>query len=216
MRAPGEAPATPEAIEARSFAIIDAELRERGFGFSDAAAPVVKRVIHATADFEYAESLFFSDGAITEGRRALECGCPVVTDTRMAFSGINKKALGALGGAAHCLIGDGDVADRARREGCTRSRVAVDKASERWPEGIYVVGNAPTALIRICELIREGRLRPRLVIGAPVGFVNVVESKEMLMECAVPRIVARGRKGGSNVAAAICNALLYGLKSDVS
>lgn len=199
----------PDEIERRSFAIITAELGDTDF--PEKALPVVKRVIHTTADFDYARTLYFSDGAIAEGVKALREGCSIVTDTQMARAGINGKALYALGGEVHCHIANTDVAETAKREGCTRSRAAVDKAAAMWGDVVYAVGNAPTALIRICELVAAGSLRPRLVIGVPVGFVNVVESKELLMECGVPCIVARGRKGGSNVAAAICNALLYSI-----
>lgn len=199
----------PDEIEARSFAIISDELERLNLVPAAAVAPVVKRVIHATADFDYARNLVFSEGAVVRGIEALRSGCPIVTDTQMARAGINAKALGSVGGAVHCHIADGDVAEAAERDRGTRSRAAVDKAAGLWPDAVYAVGNAPTALIRICELFREGVLRPRLVIGVPVGFVNVVESKELLMRCGAPYIAALGRKGGSNVAAAICNALLY-------
>lgn len=200
---------TPEDIEKRSFAIITEELNALGLRVPDEIAPVVKRVIHTSADFDYARNLVFSEGAVTKGIDALRNGCAVVTDTEMAKAGINKRALRALGGDAHCYIADADVAETARTAGCTRSRAAVDKAAGLRNEGIYVVGNAPTALIRICELIRQEKLRPALIVGVPVGFVNVVESKELLLETNAPYIVAKGRKGGSNIAAAICNALIY-------
>lgn len=209
MSAPDGEAVAPEEIERRSFQIIAEELAARGLAFSDEVLPVVMRVIHTTADFEYADSLHFSRDAIRLGTDALRAGRPIVTDTQMARAGINKQALAALGGEVHCHIADADVAEAARAGGVTRSRAAADKAAGLHPDAVYAVGNAPTALIRLCELIREGRLRPRLVIGVPVGFVNVVESKELLMATDVPHIVARGRKGGSNVAAAICNALLY-------
>lgn len=199
----------PEEIERRSFDIISEELRSRGIALDEETAPVVKRVIHTTADFEYADTLRFSKEAMAGALTALREGCPIITDTQMARSGINGGALRDVGGATHCYIGDEDVAKAARTGGGTRSRAAVEKAAKLWSKGIYVVGNAPTALIRICELVKENRLRPRLVVGVPVGFVNVVESKEMLMKTGVPYIVAVGRKGGSTVAAAICNALLY-------
>lgn len=208
MKTPGTDLA-PEDIERRSFEIISKELAGLGLSLADEVAPVVKRVIHATADFDYARNLRFTGDAAAKGVAALRNGCPIVTDTQMARAGINKKALRDLGGEAHCYIADDDVAETARRNRCTRSRAAVDKAAGLWPEGVYVVGNAPTALIRICELINAGHLQPRLVVGAPVGFVNVIESKQLLMQYDVPHIVAIGRKGGSNVAAAICNALLY-------
>lgn len=200
----------PGEIEKRSFEIITAEL-----GDTDLPAevlPIVKRVIHTTADFDYARTLFFSDGVVEKGREALRSGCPVVTDTTMARSGINAGALEKFGAAAHCHIGDPDVREAALRDNCTRSRAAVDKAVELWGDAVYVVGNAPTALLRLCELMQQGRVRPKLVVGVPVGFVNVVESKELLLSTDAPRIVARGRKGGSNVAAAIVNALLYTLQ----
>lgn len=200
---------TPEEIERRSFEIITRELDDMNIALSEDTASVVKRVIHTTADFEYAHTLLFSNDAVARGIEALREGRPIVTDTQMAKSGINGRALQTLNSAVHCHIADPDVAELAREKRCTRSKAAADKAAGLWKDAIYVIGNAPTALIRICELIREGALHPRLVIGVPVGFVNVVESKEMLMECGVPYIVARGRKGGSNVAAAICNALLY-------
>ena len=199
-------PVLPEEIEARSFAIIAAELGH--LSLPEEYTPVVKRVIHATADFEYARSLHFSPGVVPAALRALKEGRHIVTDTTMAAAGINKSALAAFGGEVHCLIGDPDVARSALERGTTRSRAAVDKAAAMWPDAIYVVGNAPTALIRIVELVREARLEPAFVVAVPVGFVNVVESKEAVLLGKTPCIVARGRKGGSNIAAAICNALL--------
>lgn len=197
----------PEEIERRSFAIIGEELA--GTVLDPKLEPIIKRVIHTTADFDYARNLVFSGTAVEAGLTALRGGSVVVTDTRMAMAGINKRACEAHGCEVHCLIGDADVAESARRGNVTRARAAVDKAAGKWGDAVYVVGNAPTALIRIHELIRTGALRPSLVVGAPVGFVNVVESKELLLRTDVPHIVARGRKGGSNVAAAIVNALLY-------
>lgn len=197
----------PEEIEARSFAIIAAEMGE-----VDAAPeelPVLRRVIHTTADFDYVENLWFSPGAALAGLEALRRGADILTDTNMALAGVNKAALARLGGAARCFMADPDVAAAAKKNGTTRAAASMDKACA-LPEGLIIaIGNAPTALLRVRELIGEGRLRPSLVIGAPVGFVNVVESKELLWASGVPCIVARGRKGGSNVAAAICNALLY-------
>ena len=199
----------PEEIERRSFEIITRELG--GIAFPDDIALVVKRVIHTTADFDYARNLRFSGDAVAAGMAALRDGCAIITDTQMARSGINKKACAANGCAVHCYVADEDVAQTAKQNGTTRSRAAVDKAAALWPDGIYVVGNAPTALIRIHELIRDGVFRPRLVVGVPVGFVNVVESKELILSSPAPHIIALGRKGGSNVAAAIINALLYQL-----
>ena len=197
----------PEEIEKRSFAIIGEELGAHSL--SPGQEAVLKRVIHTTADFDYAKNLVFSLGAVERGIEALKAGATIVTDTQMARSGINKAALKQLGGEALCFIADEDVAKAARNQATTRAHAAVEKAADLGKPLIFAVGNAPTALIRICELIAAQRLSPLLVIGAPVGFVNVVESKELLLETAVAHIVTRGRKGGSNVAAAICNALLY-------
>ncbi|MCC8115984.1 MAG: precorrin-8X methylmutase [Planctomycetes bacterium] len=208
----------PDEIERRSFAIIGEELdRLRTIDPASVSSltpeteAIVKRVIHTTADFDYARNLYFSPGAVVAGLDAFRNGAPVVTDTTMALSGINKQAAGKLGVEAHCLIADREVRESAAAAGTTRSRAAVDVAAERWPDAVYVIGNAPTALLRIRELIRDGRLTPRLVVGVPVGFVNVVESKDALIGRETTCIVARGRKGGSNVAAAIVNAFLYTL-----
>lgn len=199
--------ALPQEIERRSFAIITKELGDRVLDPDE--APIIKRVIHTTADFDYAQSLVFANGAVAAGLAALGAGASIVTDTQMARAGINKAALAALGGEALCFMGDEDVAQAAREQGTTRSSACMDKAALAAPGAVFVVGNAPTALLRLCTLLEEGRIHPSLIIGVPVGFVNVVESKERLLTLPVPAIVARGRKGGSNVAAAICNALLY-------
>lgn len=197
---------SPVEIEKRSFEIIAQELPHP---VDESIAPVVKRVIHATADFDYADSLYFSEGAIDAALAALRGGATIVTDTAMALAGINKAALQRHGCAARCFIADEDVASAAAARGITRSAAAVEKAAALEGPLVFAVGNAPTALVRLCEMMGEGKVRPRLVIGVPVGFVNVIQSKEMLMDSDVPCIVARGRKGGSTVAAAICNALLY-------
>ena len=196
----------PEQIEARSFAIMEQELAHP---VDASLAPIVKRVIHTTADFDYADALCFSEGAVDRALDAIRDGAVFVTDTTMALSGINKAALSRHGCEARCFIGDADVAEAAKRGNTTRAVQAMEKAARLDAPLIFAIGNAPTALIRLYEMIREGRLDPRLVIGVPVGFVNVVQSKELIMTAGVPYIVARGRKGGSNVAAAICNALLY-------
>ncbi len=199
----------PGDIEKRSMHIIEAECESRGILLDPATAPVVKRVIHTTADFEYAQNMVFSNGGFEAGLDALHGGANIFTDTKMAFAGINKAALGKLGCAVRCFISDDDIADAAQRDGTTRAVASVNKAAGYGDGSIFVIGNAPTALIRIYELIEEKRLSPALVVGVPVGFVNVVESKELILQSAVPAIVARGRKGGSNVAAAIVNALSY-------
>lgn len=197
----------PMEIEARSFEIITELLGENQP--DPETAPVVKRVIHTTADFEYRENLVFSEHAVRQGIEALRQGCHIVTDTHMAMAGINKTVLGRLGGEVHCFMSDPDVAEEAKRHGITRAAVSMERAAALDKPCIFAIGNAPTALIALKELMDAGKVRPALIIGVPVGFVNVVESKEQILGCDVPYIVARGRKGGSNVAAAICNAMLY-------
>lgn len=197
----------PMEIEKRSFAIITELLGDKQPSPENEA--VVKRVIHTTADFDYADNLIFSEGAVAKGIEALRNGCDIVTDTKMALAGINKTILTKLGGTAHCFISDEDVAAEAKERGVTRALVSMEKAAKLEKPCIFAIGNAPTALVSLKELMEAGKLRPALIIAVPVGFVNVVESKELILQSAVPHIVARGRKGGSNVAAAICNALLY-------
>ena len=196
----------PADIEERSMEIIGQELGERVFPADQ--LPVIKRVIHTSADFDYADNLVFSAGAVEQGVAAIKGGCTIVTDTQMAFSGVNKRVLEKFGGKAVCFMSDPDVAAEAKERGETRATVSMERAAALEGPVILAVGNAPTALVRACQLMDEGKFRPALVIGVPVGFVNVVESKELLLTMDVPHIVARGRKGGSNVAAAICNALL--------
>lgn len=199
----------PKDIEKRSFEIITELLGSRRLDPEN--EPVIKRVIHTTADFDFADSLVFSPHAVEQGLRALRAGCDIVTDTQMAKAGISKPALEKLGGQVHCFMSDADVAQEAQKRGLTRAAVSMERAAALQKPCIFAVGNAPTALLRLRELIDDGRLAPALVIGVPVGFVNVVESKEQILSASVPHIVARGRKGGSAVAAAICNALLYQL-----
>jgi precorrin-8X/cobalt-precorrin-8 methylmutase len=202
----------PRDIERRSFEIITEELGDRKF--PPLQEGIIKRCIHTSADFEYADSLCFSEGAVEKALEAIKNGASIVTDTQMGRSGINKKALARYGGQVYCFISDEDVAQQAKEEKTTRARVSMDKAAALGEPLIFAIGNAPTALVRLYELIQEGRLKPELVIGVPVGFVNVVQSKELIMKTSVPYIVARGRKGGSNIAACICNALLYGINDD--
>ena len=197
----------PADIEKRSFAIITEELGGRTF--PDGIAEVVKRVIHTSADFDYADNLCFSPNAVEKAKAALEAGATIVTDTNMALAGISKGTLAQLGGKAVCLMADEDVAREAKARGVTRATVSMEHAAKLEDPLIFAIGNAPTALIRLHELIEEGAVSPALVIGVPVGFVNVVESKELFLGGDTPYIIARGRKGGSNVAAAIVNALMY-------
>lgn len=201
----------PADIEARSFEIISAELAERGVALDPENELVIRRVIHTSADFEYAQSLEFSEHATAIGVAALRGGCSVVTDTKMAAAGINKRVLARFGGEVYNFISDADVAEEAKARGLTRSAVCMERAAALGKPLIYAVGNAPTALIRLYEMLQAGQMEtlPTLIVGVPVGFVNVVESKELICELDVPHIVARGRKGGSNVAASIVNALLY-------
>lgn len=198
----------PDEIERRSMEIIESEL---SVPIPPENKAVVKRVIHCTADFDYARNLVFSEGAVEKALSTLKGGCTIVTDTQMAKSGINKTAAGKLGCEVLCFMSDPDVAEIAKKRGCTRAVASMEKASRLGGPLVFAIGNAPTALLRIREMMDEGTLRPELVIGVPVGFVNVVESKEAIMETNVPYIVAKGRKGGSNVAAAIVNALMYQL-----
>lgn len=197
----------PMDIERRSFEIITEELGDKVL--LPGTEPIVKRCIHTSADFDYADNLCFSENAVERALEAIKNGACIVTDTQMAKSGINKKALARYGGEVYCFMSDEDVAKIAKEQGSTRATACMDKAAALDKKLIFAIGNAPTALVRLYELIEEGRLSPELIIGVPVGFVNVVQSKELIMETDVPYIVARGRKGGSNIAACICNALLY-------
>ena len=197
----------PEEIEKRSFEMISKELGERVF--SPWEEPIIKRCIHTSADFDYAKNLCFSEDVVEKALKALKNGACIVTDTQMAKSGINKKALAKYGGEVYCFMSDADVAETAKKNGTTRATASMDKAAEMSKPLIFAIGNAPTALVRLYELIEDGKLKPELIIGVPVGFVNVVQSKELIMQAEVPYIVAKGRKGGSNIAACICNALLY-------
>ena len=198
----------PADIEKRSFEIITEELGD--IKLDELEAPIIKRVIHTTADFDHAKTLCFSPGAVSLAMEAIKAGTPIITDTNMGLAGINKRIPARYGCSLYCFMGDEDVAQAAKENGTTRACVSIDKAVSMGLENaIFAVGNAPTALVRIYELICDGVLHPALVIGAPVGFVNVCQAKELIMETDVPYIVDRGRKGGSNVAAAIVNAICY-------
>ena len=192
----------PSEIEKRSFEIITEELGDKKL--------IVKRCIHTSADFDYAENLVFSEGAVEHAMDAIRRGTPIVTDTQMGKAGINKRKLAEFGSEVYCFMSDEDVAAAAKANGTTRAAASMDKAAALGRDVIFAVGNAPTALVRLYELIKEGKIRPELIIAVPVGFVNVVQSKELILSLKeTPSIVARGRKGGSNIAACICNALLY-------
>ena len=201
----------PEQIEQRSFEIIDGELKKRGIVLPKEQEMITKRVIHTTADFEYTDTLTFSEGAVGIAREFLKKGADIVTDTNMALSGINKRSLAGLGGEVHCYMADETVAKLAKERGTTRAAVSMEMAARIQKPVIFAVGNAPTALIQIYEMMQGSDWRPAFVIGVPVGFVNVEAAKELILQTDVPFIINRGRKGGSNVAAAICNALIYEL-----
>ncbi len=199
----------PNDIEKRSMEIIAEELGE--VKLDEEKLSIIKRVIHTSADFDYVRTLHFSEDAVQKAVEALKNGATIVTDTNMAKAGINKAGMDKLGCKAVCYMADPDVAAQAKIEGSTRAAACMEKACLIEGPVIIAIGNAPTALVRLDELIKEGKIKPELVIGVPVGFVNVVEAKEIIMQAGIPYIVARGRKGGSNVAAAICNALIYKL-----
>ena len=200
----------PAEIEKRSMEIITSELNGRTW--PEPEFSIVKRCIHTSADFDYADNLCFSENAANIGVEALKNGAHIVTDTRMAWSGINKKKLASFGGEAHCFMSDDDVAKEAKERGCTRAAICMERGAVLAEEKniIFAIGNAPTALIQLYGMIEEG-YRPAFIIGVPVGFVNVEAAKELILQTKIPHIVNRGRKGGSNVAAAICNAILYEL-----
>lgn len=201
----------PSEIEKRSFEIITKELEDMGKAIPDEEAPVTKRVIHTSADFDYADTLTYSENAIKIARDMIKNGAHIVTDTNMAMAGINKNRLSMYGGEVHCFMADESVAKEAKERGVTRATVSMERAAELNIPIIFAVGNAPTALISLYEMMEKGIYRPEFVIGVPVGFVNVVAAKELFLHSDVPYIINRGRKGGSNIAAAIVNALVYGL-----
>lgn len=198
----------PADIEKRSFEIIGEELADMGIVLDEDKEPVIKRAIHTSADFDYAKNLVFSDNVIDKAVGYIKNGASIVTDTQMALSGINKKNFSKYGGKLYNFMPDEDVAKMAKLNKTTRAVACMDKAADMNEPLIFAIGNAPTALIRLRELYDEGKVKPLLVIGVPVGFVNVEASKELIIESDMNYIVARGRKGGSNIAAAICNALL--------
>lgn len=201
----------PGEIEKRSFEIIGEELS--GVQLLPLTEPIVKRCIHTSADFDYAQNLVFSEGAVERALKAIQEGACIVTDTQMGKAGINKKLLARYGGEVYCFMSDEDVAELAKKNGTTRATASMEKAAALDKKLIFAIGNAPTALVRLYELVNAGVLNPELIIGVPVGFVNVVQSKELILSLKqTPYIVAKGRKGGSNIAACICNALLYMLK----
>ena len=199
----------PGEIEKRSFEIISNELEQRGIVLPKEQELITKRAIHTSADFDYADTLCYSDGAVKKALELIKNGADIVTDTNMALAGINKKTLETFGGKVHCFMADEQVAKEAQNRGMTRASVSMEKALEINKPIIFAIGNAPTALISLYENMQEGKRKPDFIIGVPVGFVNVEAAKELFINSDVPYIINRGRKGGSNIAAAICNALIY-------
>ena len=204
----------PADIEKRSFEIIQKELGEMGIVLPPDQDMVTRRAIHTSADFEYAKTLTYSENAVAVAKELIRNGADIVTDTNMAFTGINKGVLASFGGEAHCFMADPEVAAEAKERGVTRATVSMEKAAAIEKPVIFAIGNAPTALISIYEMMENTDWKPAFFIGVPVGFVNVEASKELFIGSDVPYIINRGRKGGSNVAAAICNALLYELRKE--
>ncbi|MDR2117796.1 MAG: precorrin-8X methylmutase [Planctomycetaceae bacterium] len=198
----------PIEIEKKSFEIIAGLLKDKQPLGKNAA--IIQRVIHTTADFDYLDNLVFSDNVLEQTMNILKQGVNIVTDTKMVKAGINKKCLEELNSSVYCFIDSAEVSERAKKNETTRSAAAMGFAVQNVTDPIlFAIGNAPTALIKLYEMILHGYCKPCLIIGVPVGFVNVAESKELIMELDIPFIVSRGRKGGSNVAAAIMNAILY-------
>ncbi len=202
----------PEDIEKKSFELIEKELASMNISIPEQNAPVIKRVIHTTADFDFASTLRFSPDAVKIARRLIKNGADIITDTNMAKAGISKSSLARFGGQIHCFMADEDVAREAKERGVTRALVSMERAAGLGKKLIFALGNAPTALISLYEMMKAGKYSPDFVIGVPVGFVNVVAAKELFLGGQVPYIINEGRKGGSTVAAAICNALLYGIE----
>lgn len=201
----------PGDIEKRSFEIIEEELSEAGITLDDETSLVTKRCIHASADFEYATTLMFSDQAIENMKDLIRKGATIVTDTNMALAGINRKKLESFGGKALCFMADEEVAAEAKKWSVTRAAISMERAAALPGDVIFAIGNAPTALIALHDMMEKKIYTPAFVIGVPVGFVNVVWAKELFINSDVPHIINRGRKGGSSIAAAICNAVLYSL-----
>lgn len=204
----------PQDIEKRSFAIISQELEEKGIVLPKEQELVTKRAIHTSADFDYAKTMTYSDHAVEIAKNLIQNGADIVTDTNMALAGVNKKELAKYGGEAHCFMAEEEVAKIAKERGVTRAAVSMEKAAQIEKPVIFAIGNAPTALIELYEMIQSGKYRPAFIIGVPVGFVNVEAAKDLILKTDVPYIINRGRKGGSNIAAAICNALLYELRDE--
>lgn len=205
MNGKGQKNMKPSEIESLSFKIIDQEAGEHNFSQNEWT--IVRRMIHTSADFEYMQTVRFHPKAIQAGINAIKQGKMIITDTQMALSGISRKKLEGFNVTLKCLITDAEVAKKAVEEKTTRAHAAVNAAAADMKGGIYVIGNAPTALLRLIDLIDSGQAAPALIIGLPVGFVNAAESKAALVKKDYPYITNIGRKGGSNIAASVVNAL---------
>lgn len=201
----------PDEIENRSFEIISEELKEKNIVLKAEQEMVIKRVIHTSADFDYADTLAFSENAVRKAKELIAQGADIVTDTNMVLAGINKGILAKYGGEAHCYMAEKEVMEIAKESRSTRAAVSMEIAAKIEKPVIFAIGNAPTALLKLYEMLEKEIFRPAFIIGVPVGFVNVVQAKELIAGTDIPYIINRGRKGGSNVAAAIVNALLYEL-----
>ena len=201
----------PEEIEKRSFEIITEELLMRNISIPKEEELITKRVIHTSADFDYAETLCYSKGAVEILKKLIKNGADIVTDTNMALAGINKKVLAKFGGEVHCFMAYEDTRLLAKQRNVTRAAVSMEKAAAIEKPVVFAIGNAPTALIKLYEMMEKLDWKPAFIIGVPVGFVNVEAAKELILKTNIPYIINRGRKGGSNIAAAICNAVLYQL-----
>lgn len=200
----------PEDIETRSFEIIEEEMGDSVKKFSKEELPIVKRVIHTTADFEYSDLIEFHNGAIEKGMEALKNGFNIYCDTNMIVNGLSSKALKSFGIEAYTLVSDAEVATIAKSRGVTRSIAGMEKASKDKKTKIFIIGNAPTALFRLKELIEKNEIeKPELIIGVPVGFVGAAESKTIFADTDIPYITVKGRKGGSTVAVSILHGILY-------
>lgn len=208
--------ADPASIEAQSMRLISEELARRKITGRPEEMEVIRRVIHATADFDFAGNLYFTEHAVERGREALRSGTTLITDTNMALAGISRPSCERYKNRALCFMADPGIAARAKEQGCTRASVAMAYGAEHFPDAVFAVGNAPTALFQLADMILCGQASPSLVIAVPVGFVNVAESKEKILAVCekhrIPAVIARGRKGGSAVCAAVVNALFYGMK----
>ncbi len=205
----------PSEIEKRSFQIIDGELRKKNIVLPEEEKFITMRAIHASADFDYAKTLCYSKDAVKIVKNLLKNGAHIVTDTNMALAGINKKVLAEFGGEAHCFMADEDVILDAKKNQITRAASSMKKAAQLKVPLVFAIGNAPTALIELNKMIEEKIFSPDFIIALPVGFVNVVAAKNLILKGKIPFIVNKGRKGGSNIAAAVCNAILYELKDEL-